>query len=64
MDQNALLGKYLRLREELAGARAAAHRRRVLEDLKQVQLQLARAGMLPFADTQPPDEPESPRGRV
>jgi len=53
MEYDALAGKYLRLRQELAMLSADDHRRRVLGDIEALELQLRRAGVRQFADTEP-----------
>ena len=53
MDFKGLVGKYLRLREELIRATEAGHRRRVIEELTRLERRLANAGVPPFADTLP-----------
>ncbi len=53
MDHEALVGKYLRLRQELTASSAADHRSRVLSDMKTLELQLARSDVRQFADTEP-----------
>ena len=53
MDYDALVGKYLRLRQELAAPSAGGHRTGVLGDIMTIELQLARAEVRQFADTQP-----------
>lgn len=53
MDYGAFVGKYLRLRQELSAPSAAGHRTRVLGDIMTIELQLARAEVRQFADTQP-----------
>ena len=53
MDYDALVGKYLRLRQELAAPSAAGHRTRVLGDIMTIEVRLARAEVRQFADTEP-----------
>ena len=53
MDFKALVGKYLRLRQELERAREMGHRNRLAEELQRLERWLAVAGSTPFADTRP-----------
>ena len=53
MDLKGLLGKYVRLRDELASASHAAHRQRIFEEMQRLERWLADAGLTPFQDTRP-----------
>ena len=53
MDVKGLVGKFLRLRDELVRASDAGHRQRVLEEMQRLERRLAEIDVAPFADTLP-----------
>jgi hypothetical protein len=56
MDVKGLMGTYLRLREELGRTFDAPHRRRLSEEMAQLESRLARE-CSPFAETVPLEFP-------
>lgn len=56
MNLTGLLGKYLRLQQELAGASEPAHRQRIVDEMRRLERRLAEAGVSQFSDTRPLEE--------